>query len=206
MCHVASDESDGSDITSAAIGGAVGGLVVFLLLTVLCIVVVFVKWSHRKQSYSTDKNRVYDEPSTAAVIVPNAVYTTDNTADYEYITNDQIISPYIHDGVKMESNPSYGITRSSTNKLDSDVIIQPNPSYGVTKPTSKTSEDQYSYVQSNEFVRDPPVHHHTTMEDNPSYGLNRSEYKTAPQSLGADVQIFPNPAYHSVTISNQNRY
>ncbi|XP_065899767.1 CUB and sushi domain-containing protein 1-like [Dysidea avara] len=201
-----SDESDGSDITSAAIGGAVGGLVVFLLLTVLCIVVVFVKWSHRKQSYSTDKNRVYDEPSTAAVIVPNAVYTTDNTADYEYIKNDQIISPYIHDGVKMESNPSYGITRSSTNKLDSDVVIQPNPSYGVTKPTSKTSEDQYSYVQSNEFVHDPPVHHHTTMEDNPSYGLNRSEYKTAPQSLGADVQIFPNPAYHLVTISNQNRY
>ena len=97
----------------------------FLLLVVLCIVVV--RWSYRKHTYSI-ANGIYDEPSTAAVAVPNAIYMTMST-HYDYIKDDQVVLPHTHDGVKMESNPSYGTT--------SDVIIRSNPSYGVTR-TGKT--------------------------------------------------------------------
>ena len=212
LCRVASGGSASSGVAVVAIGGAVGGVVMFLLLIVLCVVVLFVRWSHKKQAYSIDKDRVDDEPSTSAVIVPNAVYMTmkPDSRDYDYIKDDEIVLPYVHDGVKMESNPSYGITGSSTNKQDSDVIIHPNPSYGVTKATRKTSEDQYGYVQPNEFVHEPPVHHATKddtvmMEDNPSYGLAGRENKAVSQGSDSEVKIIPNPAYHSVTNADQNR-
>ena len=103
--------------------------------------------------------------------------------------------------VKMESNSSYGITTSSTNL---NVIIQPNPSYDVTKPNRKTSEDQYGYMQPNEFVHNPTIHHQTEdgtvkMEDNPSYRFTSREDKTISQGLDDEVKITPNPAYHSTT-------
>jgi len=111
------------------------------------------------------------------------------------------------DNVKMEDDPSYGISTSSTN---SDVVIQPNPSYGATKPTRMTSKDQYDYVHLNKLVYNQPVQHHTggnsvRTEDDPSYGLNRKEYSTTHQDIGADVQIIPNPAYYSVIASHQKK-
>ena len=173
----------------------------FLLLVVLCIVVV--RWSYRKHTYSI-ANGIYDEPSTAAVAVPNAIYMTMST-HYDYIKDDQVVLPHTHDGVKMESNPSYGTTTSSTN---SDVIIQSNPSYGLNKSAKVKSEDQYGYVQPNEYK--PPVHHHTEddtvkMKDNPSCGVTSREDKTMSQGLDDEVKITPNPAYHSTTNSNQSK-
>jgi len=92
-----------------------------------------------------------------------------DSRDYDNVKHDHIALPSVHDGVKMESNPSYGITSNSTNE---SVIIQPNPSYGVMKPTRKTSEDQCGYVQPNKFVDNSSIHHHredntVKMEDTP---------------------------------------
>jgi len=187
--YAAGERKSGLGIAGAAIGGAVG-VVVFLTLTVVCIVVLCLRWAHKRQAYSIDKNRIYDEPSTATVTVPNALYMTvkQDSRDYDYIKDDQIVLPYFHDGVKMESNPSYGIT---TNEPDLDVIIQSNPSYDVSKPTRKTSEDQYGYVQPNSSIR-----HHTEdctvkMENN---GLTSRE---SIQGLDSEVKIIPDPVYHS---------
>ena len=210
--YTANGGKSGSGIAGVAIGGAVGGVVVFLLLAVLCIVVMFVRWSRIKQAYSIDKNRINNDPSTATVTVPNTLPMTVklDSRNYDYVKHDQIALPYVHDGVKMEYNPSYGITSSSTNEPDLNVIIQPNPSYDVVKPTRKTSEDQYGYVQPNEFVDDSSIHHHreadtVKMENNPSYGLTSSENKAILQDLDAKVKITPNPAYLSAPKSNHNK-
>jgi len=119
LFNIASNEPAGLSV--AAIGGAVGGVVVFLLLVVVGIVVLLVRQLRRTHDYSVKMSEVNDEPSTAAIIIPNAVYTAMNRD----IKDDQVVLPHTHDGVKMESNPSYGTT--------SDVIIQPNPSYGVAR-------------------------------------------------------------------------
>ena len=68
--------------------------------------------------------------------------------------------------VSMEYNPSYDVTEASTvdysydtnNPGGSDVPITANPSYNVhTKPYSKTSEDDYNYVQPNEPMQHSDV-------------------------------------------------
>jgi len=181
----------------AVIGGAVGAVILFVVLVVLCVVILLVRCFHKKHAYSMDNYGVYDEPSSPSVPVSSGICMTTMKSDnrnYACISNDNTI----HNSVIMESNPSYGITNSST---DSDVTIQLNPSYGVTKPIRKTNEDQYDYVQ---ILYNPSVCHHKgndtiEMEDNPSYGLTNS---TAPQGTYHDVEIIPNPAYHSVTKSN----
>ena len=177
---IANDESAGSGVV--VIGGAVGGVVVFLLLVMLCIVALLIRRSHRKYACSSDKKNVHIEPSIADITVSDAEYNTSVKPDNDYL---QIIDPVVllhtHDVVKMESNPLYGIITTSTN---SDVIIQPNPSYGLNKSASVESEDQYGYVQPNEYK--PPVHHHTEqdtvkMEDNSS--LTSRDEKAVSQGL-----------------------
>ena len=59
------------------------------------------------------------------------------------------------------------------NPGDSDVPITTNLSYDVhTKPYSKTSEDEYNYVQPNELMQHSDFDDTIKMVTNPSYGLS----------------------------------
>ena len=96
--------------------------------------------------------------------------------------------------VTIDNNPSYDVTKANT--LDhsystikpggSDVPITINPSYNTpTKPYSKTSEDDYNYVQPNEFVQHSNLEDTIKMDTNPSYGVNIQEERAA--ATGSDT-------------------
>ena len=150
------DSGSSSDIV-AIISGAVGGVLLLLMITVmLCIVIVCIRRSHMKKGSTVDGN--------------TTKLNTDLTID---------------------NNPSYDITKTNTSDHSystikpqgSDVPITSNPSYNVpTKPYSKTSEDDYNYVQPNEFVQHLELEGTIKMQTNPSYGVNIQEERVAATS------------------------
>ena len=71
----------------------------------------------------------------------------------------------------------------------SDVPITTNPSYNVhTKLNSKTSEDDYNYVQPNKLI--PNKHSEDTikMDTNPSYGVNTGEDRATTFNATSDTK------------------
>ena len=87
----------------------------------------------------------------------------------------------LNTGVTIDNNPSYDVTKTNTlhhsystiKPGGSDVPITINPSYNVpTKPYSKTSEDDYNYVQPNEFVQHSNLEDTIKMDTNPSYEVS----------------------------------
>ena len=125
--------SGSSSDSVAIIGGAVGVVVLLLMIiVVLCVVILCMRRSHMKKE---------DDKIT---------YTTSK----------------LNTDVTMDSNPSYDVTKVDTvnysydtiNPGGSDVPITTNPYYNVhTKPYSKTSEDDYNYVQPNELMQHSDV-------------------------------------------------
>ena len=86
--------------------------------------------------------------------------------------------------VTIDNNPSYDVTKANTldhsystiNPGGSDAPITINSSYDVpTKPYSKASEDDYNYVQPNEFVQHSNLEDTIKMDTNPSYGVSTGE-------------------------------
>ena len=121
------DVSNNSGSTSdsiAIIGGAVGGVILFLMITVvLCIVILCVRRSHRKGTFPVD--------NTAKL---NENVTIDNNPAYDITKANTVGSLY-----------------STIKPGDSDVPITANPSYvAPNKPYSKACEDEYNYVQPNQ--------------------------------------------------------
>ena len=127
---VVPNNSDDSSDSGAIIGGAVGGVILLLMIiVVLCIVILCMRRSHRKKG---------------SHVVDNATKLNTN--------------------VTIDHNPSYDVTKVNTVYMehlydtidpgDSDVPITANPSNNVhTKCYNKTSEDEYNYVQPNEFTQ-----------------------------------------------------
>ena len=147
-----SNNSGSSSDSIAIIGGAVGGVILLLMITVvLCIVILCVRRCHRKGTFPVDNN-----------------------------------TAKLNENVAIESNPAYDVTKANTvgslystiKPGDSDVPITTNPSYAFpTKPYSKTSEDEYNYVQPNQHsgLEDASI----KMDTNPSYGLTTGDRATA---------------------------
>ena len=83
--------------------------------------------------------------------------------------------------VTHHSNLSYDIAKANTvdslydtiKPGDSDVPITSNPSYNV--PTKPYSEDEYNYVQPNEYNQHSDLEDTIKMDTNPSYGLTTGE-------------------------------
>ena len=129
------DNSNNSSVSVAIIGGTVGGAILLLMIiVVLCIVILCMRRSHRKKG-----SHVIDNTTKL-----NTNVTIDHNPSYD---------------VTIDHNPSYGVTKANTvdylydtiNPRDSDLPMATNPSYNVhTKSYSKTSEDDYNYVQPNE--------------------------------------------------------
>ena len=103
----------------------------------------------------------------------------------------------INTNVTTENNPSYDVTKGDAvdnvydtiNPGGSDVPITTNPSYNVhTKPYSKTSEDDYNYVQPNELIPDQHSEDTIKMDTNPSYGVNTREDRATTFNATSDTK------------------
>ena len=117
-----------------------------MIIVVLCIVILCMRRSHRKRddkvTYSTGK------------------LSTDVTVDCSQSCD--VFNSNIVDHLYSTIEPG-----------DSDVPITTNPSYNVhTKPYSKTSEDEYNYVQPNEHMQHSDFDDTIKMDTNPSYGVS----------------------------------
>ena len=145
-----------SSVSVAIIGGAVGGVILLLMIiVVLCIVILCMRRSHRKK----DDKGTYgiDKLNTDVILIirnPSCDVTIDHNRSCD-VTIDHNPSC----DVTIDHNPSCDVTKANTvdysydtiNPGGSDVPIITNPSYNVhTKPYSKTSEDEYNYVQPND--------------------------------------------------------
>ena len=83
--------------------------------------------------------------------------------------------------VTHHSNLSYDIAKANTvdslydtiKPEHSDVLITSYPSYNV--PTKPYSEDEYNYVQPNEYNQHSGLEDTIKMDTNPSYGVTTSE-------------------------------
>jgi len=108
--------------------------------------------------------------------------------------------PQLHreDSIKMDSNPSYELYTGQ----GSDDVLQPNPSYDVNKASSKTIEDHYEDVQTNEFKKN--LSHHNSREDNINMESNPSYGELGSSNMDYDVIIEPNPSYQDPTRMETN--
>ena len=88
----------------------------------------------------------------------------------------------INTDVTIENNPLYDVIEldhsySTINPGGSDVPITVNPSYNVpTKPYSKTSEDDYNYLQ---LIQHSNLEDTIKMDTNPSHRVTGKERETA---------------------------
>ena len=157
-----SNNSGSSSDSSAIIGGAVGGVILLLMITVvLCIVILCVLRRHRKgtfpntaklnDSVTIESNPSYDvakantvdssysliKPEDSDVpITANPSYTVPNTSEdeYNYVQPNQYSS--LEDTIKMDTNPSYGVTTGD--------IATAFSAHSDTKATTKQCD--YDYV------------------------------------------------------------
>ena len=156
-----SNDSGSSSDSSAIIGGAAGGVILLLLMiiVVLCVVILCTKRSHRKGMFPMG----YDEAFYIATKLNTAVTT--------------------------QHNPSYDVTKiDAVDHLydtctGSDVPVSFKPSCNVpTELYSKTTEDEYNYVQPNEFTQHSNLDADIKLEINPSYGVSRGKDRATPAS------------------------
>ena len=149
-----SSNSGSSSVSVVVIGGVVGGFVLLLMIiVVLCIVILCMRRSHRKKGFKDDK----------------VTYSTSK----------------LNTDITMDHNSSYDVTKASTvdctydDTINSDVPITTNPSYNVhTRPYSKTSEDDYNYVQPNDTDVDGYIKIHPNIDQ--SHGTRGTHsYSTA---------------------------
>ena len=127
-----------------------------MITAVLCIVIVYMRRCHRERDYKVAYN--------------TSKLNTDITM---YIDN----------------NPTYDVTKANTldhsystiNPGGSDVPITINPSYNVpTKPYNNASEDDYNYIQPDQFIQHSNLEDTIKMDTNPSYGVStRKDRETA---------------------------
>ena len=99
----------------------------------------------------------------------------------------------------MDYNPSYDVTKATTvdctydDTINLDVPITTNPSYNVhTKPYSKTSEDDYNYVQPNDTDADGYIKIHPSIGQ--SHGIRGiHSYSTANTPLQDEYELINQP-------------
>ena len=106
--------------------------------------------------------------------------------------------------VTIENNASHNVTKVE-HLYEPYVPITANPSYNVhTKPYSKTSEDEYNYVQPNQFIQCPDLDETMKMDTNPSYGISIGEDKTT--TFGMTLTTSDTKAHQSSHNSMAEQY
>ena len=143
-----------------------GGVILLLVITVvLCIVILCVR--RNKEGASPVDNKVFNNTTSCKLNI----------------------------NVTIQNNPSYDVTEADYLYImpgDPDVPISTNPSYSVpAKPYSKTSKDEHSYEQSDEFNQYSGLEATITMDVNPSYGISTA--KGVQQSNEGECGVFNQP-------------
>ena len=142
-----------------------------MITVVLCIVILCMRRSYRKKQFSMDDKVYYDFTNLNTNVKldhnPSYVATTPDHDTVAYST----VKPRDF-SVSITSNPSYYIPFTS------------NPSYNV--PTKPYSEDEYNYVQPNEFDQHSDLDGSIEMDTNPSYGVG--EDRTTVFSTTSDTK------------------
>ena len=138
------------------IGGSMGAVILLLMIIIaLCTVMLFMRCNKEGASLAEDK-------------------VFNNTTNLN--TNVTIIN-----------NPSYEVTKANApykKPGESNAAITINPSYSVpAKPYSKTSEDEYNYVQPSELNQHSGLEGIIKINVNPSYGVSKP-YGTQPSNEG----------------------
>ena len=150
---LASNNSGRSSDSSVVIGGAIAGIVLLLIIVIvpLCIVILCMRKCNRDGKSPVD-DKVFNDATklnTKVSVKSNRVYDA-SAADHFY----EIIEP-----------------------PNSHVPITANPSYSVhSKPYSEGRDDDYNYVQLNEFNQRLDLEGTIKMDTNPSYA--KSSYPT----------------------------
>ena len=123
--------SDNSDNSSDSVA-IIGGAVGGVILLLMIIVVLSIVILCMRRSHRKKGSHVVDN---------TAKQNADVTLDYD---------------------PTYDVIKNTINPGDSVAPITTNPSYNVhTKPYSKTSEDEYNYVQPNDVDGYIKIHSNT---------------------------------------------
>ena len=129
-------------------------------IIVLCVVILYVRQSHRKRSHEFD-NKMMIEMNSDIKMNTNPSYNITNQNrkqdQYDYVLHNKIShKDDVQDTINMDSNPSYGRVQGcnayDVTEPEYDTTIQPNPSYtSISKETTKMSEDedQGGYVETN---------------------------------------------------------
>ena len=115
---------------SAIIGGSVGGVIVLLLMitVVLCTVIVCVRRSHEKGRFTLNNKVFYNTTKLNANVtieynpsydVPTKPYSKTSEYDYDYVQPNELVQHSdLEDTIKMETNPSYGVSTEKQHDYD----------------------------------------------------------------------------------------
>ena len=141
-----------------------GGVILLLMITVvLCIVILCMRRYHRKGKFPVDDKVYYDLTDVHIDHNPSYVVTTPEIVEY-----------------------------STIKPRDSTVSITSNPSYFTSNtsnvPTKPYSEDEYNYVQPNEFNQHSDLEDTIKMDTNPSYGVTTGGDKATVFSTTSDTK------------------
>ena len=147
--YKASDESGSpgsvADISDGAVGGAVGGALMFIF-AIACVIVVCIRQSCKKRT-STNKKQAIKSINMAS----NPSYSMNGQDENMHQQENSDVRNDMCDAITMDANPSYERARELDTNIAavprSDVmIIQPNTSYSFD-----SDEDRYCYVDTSEI-------------------------------------------------------
>ena len=189
------------------IGGSLGVAILSVITFVFCIVVYYIKCSHKKKVYFiSNKEKVELGSDINMTSNPSYDINRKNKKECHYNNNTTptevpqcLFEGNKQDTIKLEVNPSYGeIQEHETLFYDyvnpplssCDIAVQLNPSYiSNSKLSGKIPENQDDYVKTNDS--------HTHSADYLKLiGLTPKEEKPN----GTDDVVFnPNPSYESVS-------
>ena len=113
-------------------------------------------------SYSAIKPGGSDVPVTInqPYDVPTKLYSKTSEEDYNYVQPNGLIQHNIHNSIKMNTDPAYGVSRGDTK-------IHTDPAYGVSKEDTKMDTDPAYQVSKGD----------TKMNTDPAYGVSRGDSK-----------------------------
>ena len=191
--------------TIPIIAGSVGGAVVIFIILLLCVTILCLRQSHKKnQQHTLDNNKMITELSSSADMTTNPSYSITKHNIKQEDQYDNVLqsksSLQEKDTIKMDTNPSYGRVPvnnaadydvTEVTEPDHDVTIETNPSYGsVLKNTKKMSEDEdeNGYVETN-------VNNTQTAGYLKIIGPTSKEEESVYDVATDDVNINPNPSY-----------
>ena len=206
-------KSDSSIV--AAIGGAMGGTILFVIITVLLIIMLWCVWlSHKKKAYHIDDSSLeLESKAITEKFKENNDDITYNTATIQQKGRQMKTDSYIPN-LANKSLPHHNATLETTIKMDVDSLTgNVNPcnhdydfvlDHSIEHPKLNSTPTQYLslyHTDSDATIR---------MDSNPSYGLamqntNTSNAVVVNEYDFIDDGSIDNPLHHETVSSNHRK-